>query len=143
MSTLRHFCSLIISSRPREPFGVSIAELRVVFVGANPGGLTTAEIKGRGMPKVIYIEQHGTEQRVEVPVGLSVVRGAVDNVPDIDADCGGQCACATCHFYVDPVLSRQGRRTGTRARSRPAYPASQRKRKPVRVSPAKSRCGTS
>jgi 2Fe-2S ferredoxin len=38
-----------------------------------------------------------------VPVGLSVMRGAVDNsVPGIDADCSGECACATCHVYVDP-----------------------------------------
>jgi 2Fe-2S ferredoxin len=54
------------------------------------------------MSRVIYIEYDGTEHRVEVPVGLSVMRGAVDNnVPGIDADCGGQCACATCHVYVD------------------------------------------
>jgi 2Fe-2S ferredoxin len=60
--------------------------------------------KDGGMPKVIYIEHDGTEHRVEVPVGLSVMRGAVDNnVPGVDADCGGQCACATCHVYVDPA----------------------------------------
>ena len=54
------------------------------------------------MPKVTYIEYNGTEHPVEVPVGLSVMRGAVNNnVPDIDADCGGECACATCHVYVD------------------------------------------
>jgi len=56
------------------------------------------------MPKVTYIEFNGTEHRVEVPVGLSVMRGAVNNgVPGIDADCGGECACATCHVYVDPA----------------------------------------
>ena len=56
------------------------------------------------MPKVTYIEYDGTEHSVEVPVGLSVMRGAVNNdVPGIDADCGGECACATCHVYVDPV----------------------------------------
>ena len=39
---------------------------------------------------------------MDVPVGTSVMRGAVDNnVPGIDADCGGECACATCHVYVD------------------------------------------
>jgi ferredoxin, 2Fe-2S len=56
------------------------------------------------MPKIIYIEHDGTEHCVEVPVGRSVMRGAVENnVPGIDADCGGECACATCHVYVDPA----------------------------------------
>jgi ferredoxin, 2Fe-2S len=55
------------------------------------------------MPKVTFIEFNGTAHQVEVPVGLSVMRGAVNNgVPGIDADCGGECACATCHVYVDP-----------------------------------------
>ncbi|HEY7577648.1 MAG TPA: 2Fe-2S iron-sulfur cluster-binding protein [Acetobacteraceae bacterium] len=54
------------------------------------------------MPEVTYIEFDGTAHCVEVPVGTSVMRGAVDNnVPGIDADCGGECACATCHVYVD------------------------------------------
>jgi len=54
------------------------------------------------MPKITYIEHSGREHQVEVPVGLSVMRGAVDNnIPGIDADCGGECACATCHVYVD------------------------------------------
>lgn len=56
------------------------------------------------MPKVTYVEFHGTEHTVDVPVGTSVMRGAVDNnIPGIDADCGGECACATCHVYVDAV----------------------------------------
>jgi ferredoxin, 2Fe-2S len=55
------------------------------------------------MPKVVYIEHDGTEHPLEVLVGTSVMRGAVNNaVPGIDADCGGECACATCHVYVDP-----------------------------------------
>ena len=54
------------------------------------------------MPKITYIEFGGRQHRVEVPLGRSVMRGAVDNgVPGIDADCGGECACATCHVYVD------------------------------------------
>jgi ferredoxin, 2Fe-2S len=53
------------------------------------------------MPTVTYVEFNGTEHQVEVPLGLSLMRGAVDNnVPGIDADCGGECACATCHVYV-------------------------------------------
>lgn len=54
------------------------------------------------MPRITYIEHSGREHRVEVAPGRSVMRGAVDNnIPGIDADCGGECACATCHVYVD------------------------------------------
>src|SRR6202042_3996125 len=54
------------------------------------------------MPKITYIEHTGREHQAEVPLDLSVMRGAVDNnIPGIDADCGGECACATCHVYVD------------------------------------------
>src|ERR1700738_4468943 len=57
------------------------------------------------MPRVTYIEFNGAEHTVEVPVGTTLMRGAVDNnVPGIDADCGGQRACATCHVYVDAAL---------------------------------------
>nr|TFG55628.1 MAG: 2Fe-2S iron-sulfur cluster binding domain-containing protein [Hyphomicrobiales bacterium] len=56
------------------------------------------------MPKITYIEHNGTEHAVDVPVGWTVMEGAVKNrVPGIDADCGGACACATCHVYVDPA----------------------------------------
>ena len=54
------------------------------------------------MPKITYIEHGGTEHTVDVPVGLTVMEGAVNNnIPGIDADCGGACACSTCHVYVD------------------------------------------
>ncbi|HRE60468.1 MAG TPA: 2Fe-2S iron-sulfur cluster-binding protein [Micropepsaceae bacterium] len=54
------------------------------------------------MAKITYIESNGKEHVVEVADGLSVMEGAVKNlVPGIDADCGGACACATCHVYVD------------------------------------------
>ena len=54
------------------------------------------------MAKITYIEHDGTEHTVEVKTGLSVMEGAIKNrVPGIDADCGGACACATCHVYVD------------------------------------------
>jgi 2Fe-2S ferredoxin len=56
------------------------------------------------MPKITYIEFGGKEHVVEVAVGLSVMEGAVKNgIPGIDADCGGACACSTCHVYVDPA----------------------------------------
>lgn len=54
------------------------------------------------MPTVTYIEFSGASHSVDVPVGQSVMQGAFDNsVPGIDADCGGECACATCHVYID------------------------------------------
>ena len=54
------------------------------------------------MPKVTYIEASGKKHEIQVDTGLSIMEGAVQNsVPGIDADCGGSCACATCHVYVD------------------------------------------
>jgi len=56
------------------------------------------------MPKITFIQPDGAEQTVEIAVGWSVMEGAVRSlVPGIDADCGGACACATCHVYVDPA----------------------------------------
>ena len=55
------------------------------------------------MPRITYIEHNGAEHTVDVPIGLTVMEGAVNNnIPGIDADCGGACACSTCHAYVDP-----------------------------------------
>ena len=54
------------------------------------------------MAKITYIDFGGTARTIEVKTGLSVMEGAVkNNVPGIDADCGGACACATCHVYVE------------------------------------------
>ena len=53
------------------------------------------------MAKITYIEHSGKSHTVEVANGLTVMEGAVqNNVPGIDADCGGSMACATCHVYV-------------------------------------------
>ncbi len=54
------------------------------------------------MPKITYIEHNGKSHSIEVANGLTVMEGAIqNNIPGIDADCGGACACATCHVYVD------------------------------------------
>jgi len=54
------------------------------------------------MAKVTYIEFSGAQHTIDVKPGQSVMEGAVkNNIPGIDADCGGACACATCHVYVD------------------------------------------
>ena len=53
------------------------------------------------MPKITYITHDGEKNTVEVPTGLSVMEGALQNgIKGIDADCGGSMACATCHVYV-------------------------------------------
>jgi 2Fe-2S ferredoxin len=54
------------------------------------------------MPKITYIQPSGAEQTIEAKAGWTVMEGAVKNrIRGIDADCGGACACATCHVYVD------------------------------------------
>ena len=54
------------------------------------------------MPKITYIEHNGKSHTVKVSKELTVMEGAVqNNISGIDADCGGSCACATCHVYVD------------------------------------------
>jgi len=54
------------------------------------------------MTKLTFIEFNGTQHVVNVRPGLTVMQGAVkNNVPGIDAECGGACNCATCHVYVD------------------------------------------
>ena len=53
------------------------------------------------MPNITYIENNGTSHTIDVPNGITVMEGAVqNNIPGIDADCGGGMACATCHVYV-------------------------------------------
>ena len=54
------------------------------------------------MPKITYKDYQGNSKTLEIANGLSVMEGAIqNNVPGIDADCGGSMACATCHVYVE------------------------------------------
>jgi 2Fe-2S ferredoxin len=54
------------------------------------------------MGRVTYIRFDGTPHTIELDEGQSLMSGAVANgIPGIDADCGGSCACATCHVHVD------------------------------------------
>ena len=54
------------------------------------------------MAKIKYIEHGGEEHEIEVTNGLTVMEGAIqNNIPGIEADCGGGMACATCHVYVN------------------------------------------
>ncbi len=55
------------------------------------------------MAKITYIDHGGKETVLDIDPGTSVMQGAVDNgVRGIIGDCGGACACSTCHVYVDP-----------------------------------------
>ena len=65
------------------------------------------------MPKLTFIAFDGTHHQVDAPAGTSLMHAATDNnVPGIDGDCGGNCACATCHVFVDaPWAERLGART--------------------------------
>ena len=54
------------------------------------------------MPKITYQDNQGNSKTIEVENGLTVMEGAIQNdIPEIDADCGGSMACATCHVYVE------------------------------------------
>jgi len=54
------------------------------------------------MPKVTLIEYSGEEHTIEAEVDKTLMQNALDNmVPGVDADCGGACACGTCHCFID------------------------------------------
>ena len=65
------------------------------------------------MARITYIEKDGTLHQVDLPKGVSVMAGAKRfAIPGIDGDCGGACACATCHVYVeDAWLAKTGERS--------------------------------
>jgi 2Fe-2S ferredoxin len=54
------------------------------------------------MPNITYIGPDGTSRTVEAEIGSTVMESAIrQGIPGIEAECGGACACATCHVYVD------------------------------------------
>ena len=56
------------------------------------------------MPRITYVSHGGQSLSVDAAIGMTVMRAAVTNgIPGIDADCGGACACGTCHVFVDPA----------------------------------------
>ncbi|MFO0202030.1 MAG: 2Fe-2S iron-sulfur cluster-binding protein [Alphaproteobacteria bacterium] len=74
------------------------------------------------MPKITYIEHSGKEHIVEAPNGQTVMEAAVKHaVPGIDADCGGACACATCHVYVDAAWADKTGEAGSMEHSMLAF----------------------
>jgi ferredoxin, 2Fe-2S len=76
-----------------------------------PGGMGSVGQQGQEqMPRITFVEHNGSVHYVDGTAGKSVMMTAVENsVPGIDADCGGECACATCHVFVDQEwLARVG-----------------------------------
>jgi 2Fe-2S ferredoxin len=54
------------------------------------------------MPKITFIDSTGASRTIEAEIGSTVMETAIKNdIPGIEAECGGACACATCHVYVD------------------------------------------
>ena len=61
------------------------------------------------MARITFIQNDGTERVVEAEPGMTVMEAAVKNsIPGIAAECGGACACATCHVYVDEAELEHG-----------------------------------
>jgi 2Fe-2S ferredoxin len=55
------------------------------------------------MPKIVFIEPGGSRREIDAPVGITLMEAARQHaVAGIVAQCGGACACATCHVYIDP-----------------------------------------
>jgi 2Fe-2S ferredoxin len=62
--------------------------------------------RGERMVEVTFVEHDGARRTVDIPDGVSAMEGALrHHIPGIEGDCGGACACATCHVYVDPAWS--------------------------------------
>jgi 2Fe-2S ferredoxin len=73
-----------------------------------PAKAGTTAGEGLSMPRITFRDAAGGERTLEAAVGSTVMETAVKNgVPGIEAECGGACACATCHVYVDPAWSER------------------------------------
>ena len=60
------------------------------------------------MPKITYIDKNGAEHVLDVPVGYSLMEGAYNaGLAGMEAECGGACACATCHSYIDTEFTER------------------------------------
>lgn len=56
------------------------------------------------MPRIVFVEPDGSEHAIVIGTGMTVMEAAISrSVPGIDADCGGNCTCSTCHVHVDPA----------------------------------------
>eukprot|EP00903_Cladosiphon_okamuranus_P002892 g2890.t1 len=102
----RVFAAGDCAARPLVHYGRD-GRLESVHNAIEQGKLAAAAIMGdtESMAKIIYVDHEGTERAIEAANGESVMEAAIKNsIPGIDADCGGACACATCHVYVDEAF---------------------------------------
>jgi ferredoxin, 2Fe-2S len=84
-----------LHGEPVEPCRRNIAAPAAVPKPKSPTG-------GSTMAKITYIDSAGTTRTVEGEVGSTVMEMAINHgVPEIEAECGGACACSTCHVYID------------------------------------------
>jgi len=80
----------------RSPSGASFKPL------SEAPDVRTIASRAKNMARITFIQNDGTERVVEAEPGMTVMEAAVKNsIPGIAAECGGACACATCHVYVD------------------------------------------
>jgi 2Fe-2S ferredoxin len=60
------------------------------------------------MPSITFIDSEGTPRTVEAVNGSTVMEAALQNaIPEVEAECGGACSCATCHVYVDEAWTEK------------------------------------
>ena len=95
----------MLGSRPavQEQWGGE--DPRNSLYGRRDRGPFSPQNSRTSMAKIKYIAADGTEYDVEAENGSTVMENAIRNgVPGIEAECGGACACATCHVYVDEAF---------------------------------------
>jgi 2Fe-2S ferredoxin len=103
-----------IGSRAASICGQSSVDIDAASIGRSTAvSHPVPEFDGTVMAKITYIDVSGTARTVEAEVGSTVMESAIKNsVPGIEAECGGACACSTCHVYVDEAWTAK---TGTPA----------------------------
>ena len=84
----------------------TVLDDQVLRYGAEPGGGAPTKVK------ITFVDSNGQQRTVEGEVGSTVMETARRNdIPEIAAECGGACACATCHVYVDAAAREDGERS--------------------------------
>jgi ferredoxin, 2Fe-2S len=97
-------CHIQLAYRARAASGARLSHLRLPGASQPPPDPRDRKIlkSANVMARITFIQNDGTERVVEAEPGMTVMEAAVKNgIPGIAAECGGACACATCHVYVE------------------------------------------